>query len=131
MNFLKKIKSLLLIFTLLISTTVFSQNFNSISKAMQVGNASELAKHFDGNVEVTILKKSSNYSKSQAEMVIKNFFNSNQPRSYKSVHNGSSGGGAQYQIGELVCSSKTYRTYIFGKPKGGSFLIQEIRIEDN
>jgi hypothetical protein len=131
MKFFKKINIIALIGAILLSFNLIAQDFSKISTAMQVGNATELAKHFDGNVEVTILKTSSNYSKSQAEMIVKNFFNSNQPRGYKAIHNGSSGGGAQYQIGELACTGKTYRTYIFGKPKGNVFLIQEIRIEEN
>lgn len=131
MKFFKNIHITAIIGALLLSFNLIAQDFSSISTAMQVGNATELAKHFDGNVEVTILKNSSNYSKSQAEMVVKNFFNSNQPRGYKAIHNGSSGGGAQYQIGELSCTGKTYRTYIFGKPKGNVFIIQEIRIEEN
>lgn len=131
MKFFKNIHIFSVLGFLFLSFNLIAQDFSAISTAMKVGNATELAKHFDGNVEVTILKTSSNYSKSQAEMVVKNFFNSNQPRGYKAIHNGSSGGGAQYQIGELSCSGKTYRTYIFGKPKGNVFLIQEIRIEEN
>lgn len=111
--------------------TLTAQDFSGAAKGLQTGNAAELAKHFDGNVEVTILKTSSSYSKTQAEMVVKNFFNSNVPKGYKAIHNGESGGGAKYQIGELTTTTKTYRTYLFGKMKGSTFLIQEIRIEDN
>jgi membrane-bound inhibitor of C-type lysozyme len=64
-------------------------------------------------------------------MVIKNFFNSNSPNGYKVVHNGDSGSGAKYQIGELKTSSGSYRTYVYAKDKMGSMLIQEIRIEKN
>jgi hypothetical protein len=130
MKFLKNIKTLLLITTFFVVFIVNGQDFSAAAKGLQSGNATELAKHFDGNVEVTILKTSSSYSKTQAELVIKNFFSANQPRGYKAIHNGDSGGGAKYQIGELTTSSKTFRTYLFGKMKGSTFLIQEIRIED-
>ena len=81
-----------------------AQNFTSIGNALKGGNSSELAKYFDSSVEVTIINTEAVYSKSQAEMVVKNFFSSNRPSAYKMVHNGDSG-GAKYQIGELSTSS--------------------------
>jgi hypothetical protein len=131
MKMLKNIKFTLVAFMLFVSTAIFAQDFNGAARGLQTGNAAEVAKHFDGNVEVTILKTSSSYSKTQAEMVLRNFFNANAPKSYKAIHNGDSGAGAKYQIGELIAGNKTYRTYLFGKVKGGALLIQEIRIEEN
>lgn len=130
MNFIQNIKTILVGLMLTISVSLAAQDFNTISRGLQTGNATELAKHFDGNVEVTILKTSSSYSKTQAEMVLRNFFNANTPTGYKAIHNGDSGGGAKFQIGELTTNSKTYRTYLFGKMKGNVFVIQEVRIED-
>lgn len=110
--------------------TLSAQDFSQIGDALKSGNATNLAKYFDGNVEVTILNTEAVYSKSQAEMVVKNFFTSNRPSNYKMVHNGDSG-GAKYQIGELSTSSGTYRTYVYAKNKNGTLLIQEIRFEKN
>jgi hypothetical protein len=131
MKTFKNIKIFLITAMISMSLGLLAQDFSGAARGLQTGNAGELAKHFDGSVEVTILKTSSSYSKTQAEMVLKNFFNSNSPKSYKAIHNGDSGGGAKYQIGELATANKTYRTYLFGKVKGGSLLIQEIRIEEN
>ncbi len=119
--------------TLMLGATLIlsAQSFTSIGNAMKNGNSSELAKYFDGNVELTILNTEAVYSKSQAEMVVKNFFNSHSPNAYKVVHNGDSGSGAKYQIGELKTSTGTYRTYVYAKNKGGTMLVQEIRIEKN
>lgn len=131
MKALLKIKMIVLSVFLSMGMFVFSQNFSGIGNALQTGNTSELAKYFDSNVEVTVINTEAVYSKSQAEMVIKNFFSSNSPQSYKVVHNGDSGSGAKYQIGELKTSSGTYRTYVYAKQKGSMMLIQEIRIEKN
>lgn len=131
MRALLHIKTIFL--TLMLSATMIlsAQSFTSIGNALKSGNSSELAKYFDGNVELTILNTEAVYSKGQAEMVIKNFFNSHSPNAYKVVHNGDSGSGAKYQIGELKTASGTYRTYVYAKDKMGSMLIQEIRIEKN
>lgn len=131
MKALVNIKSICLTIMLASCIVVSAQSFSSIGTAFQNGNSSALAKYFDGNVELTILNTEAVYSKGQAEMVIKNFFNSNSPNGYKVVHNGDSGSGAKYQIGELKTSSGSYRTYVYAKDKMGSMLIQEIRIEKN
>ena len=131
MRALTNIKTILLAMFLTLAMVVSAQDFTSIGSALQSGNSSNLAKYFDGNVEVTILNTEAVYSKSQAEMVIKNFFSGNSPRAYKVVHNGDSGSGAKFQIGELTTSGGTYRTYVYAKEKMGTMLIQEIRIENN
>lgn len=131
MKALLQIKNVLLLTMLMLGLSLSAQNFTGIGNAMKNGNSSELAKYFDGNVELTILNTEAVYSKSQAEMVLKNFFNGNKPNAFKVVHNGDSGSGAKYQIGELSTSTGTYRTYVYAKNKNGMMLIQEIRIEKN
>lgn len=128
MNHFLKIKTILITIICAITISLSAQNFTSIGNALKSGNSNELAKYFDSSIEVTIINTEAVYSKSQAEMVIKNFFSSNKPSAYKMVHNGDSG-GAKYQIGELTTSSGTYRTYVYAKEKMGTMLIQEIRIE--
>lgn len=123
-----KIKTIILVAFCAMAFSLSAQNFTSIGDALKNGNSSELAKYFDSSIEVTIINTEAVYSKSQAEMVVKNFFSSNKPTAYKMVHNGDSG-GAKYQIGELTTSSGTYRTYVYAKEKTGNMLIQEIRIE--
>ena len=131
MKALFQIKNVLLVAMLILGMGLSAQNFTGIGNAMKNGNSSELAKYFDGNVELTILNTEAVYSKSQAEMVLKNFYSSNKPSAYKVVHNGDSGSGAKYQIGELSTSTGTYRTYVYAKNKNGTMLVQEIRIEKN
>lgn len=131
MKALKNVKLILLFTVSMFAMTVSAQDFTQIGAAFQSGNTSELSKYFDGNIELTIINTEAVYSKSQAEMVIKNFFASNSPKSYKVVHNGDSGSGAKFQIGELSTSTGVYRTYVYAKDKMGTMLIQEIRIEKN
>jgi hypothetical protein len=131
MKALKSIKLWLGFIMFVFITNLSAQNLSSVGAAMQSGNTSQLAQYFDSNVELTILNTEAVYSKSQAEMVLKKFFTSNTPSSYKVVHNGDSGSGAIFQIGELSTSTGVYRTYVYAKEKMGMILIQEIRIEKN
>lgn len=126
------LKSFLAFFTLLLafSTAVKAQNFDNIASAIRTGNSSSLAVSITGNVEITIKDAEASYSKAQAEMVLKNFFATHQPKSFTIVHQGTSPEGSKYFIGTLATSSGNYRTYVYAKAVNGAFSIQEIRFEE-
>ncbi len=100
-----------------------------ISLAIRSGNAREVAKYFDTSVEITIHNESKVYSKSQAEMVLKDFFTKNPVSSFNIIHKGTSNEGSQYGIGTLVTGGGSFRTYVYIKQKGTVFYIQEMRFE--
>ena len=95
---------------------------------MRAGNASEIAKFFDNTVEVNMPDKTNSYSKSQAELVLKDFFSSNPVKNFDVIHKGEND-GSQYCIGTLVTKTGSFRTTIFMKLKGGKQLLQGITFE--
>jgi hypothetical protein len=117
---------LLLVFCLKAMPT---NTLESITTAIQAGNAKQLAQFFDNNVDITVYNKEEMYSRTQAELVIKDFFAKNPPSSFKIIHKGASSQGSEYAIGTLVTAVGSFRTYIYIKQKGSSYLIQEIRFE--
>lgn len=126
-------KNLILILFLFIAySTVSAQipNSEAIAQAFKTGNAKELSKYFSSNVELKVFNKEDVYSKTQAEIIVKDFFTKNQPKNYLEVHNGSSKAGAQYIIGQLTTSTGTFRVNYFLKKSGESYLIQELRFEE-
>jgi hypothetical protein len=98
--------------------------------AMRVGDAAKLARYFDNSVSVTIPGRSNSYSKSQAQMVIKDFFSTNNVKGFDVVHQGEND-GSQYCIGTLHTVNGDFRTTIFMKQKDGVQLLQELRFENN
>ena len=113
-----------------LNETICAQSFDNVSNAIKSGDATSLAKYFEGNVEISMKDAQNSYSKSQAEVVLKNFFSSHSPKSFAIAHEGTSPEGSKYFIGNLVTSAGTYRTYVYAKQVGGNFQIQEIRFED-
>ena len=111
--------------------TAHSQNNvqNSISLAIKSGNAGELAKYFNENIELVILEKENIYSKTQAEQILKNFFNQHTPVNFKIVHQG--GDESRYAIGTLDATNGSYRVYFLLKSINGQSLIHQLRIEDD
>lgn len=105
-------------------------DLDSIAQAIRTGNAKELASYFDTTIEIKINDKEGAYSKAQAEQVIKDFFVKNPPRGFSFLHDGESGGSAYYAIGSLTTANGKFRTYVYLKKKGTTYLIQELSFEN-
>ncbi len=128
---LPAMRGTLLLLILALPVAVFS-NFDiidNIAGAIRGGNAKEVAKYFDTNVEITILDKEAVYSKVQAEMVLRDFFSKNPVQSFEVVHRGNSGEGSSYGIGPLKSANQSFRVYYYVKQKGAVAAIQEMRFE--
>lgn len=115
------------IFALLFSLSSFV-TVNDIISAIKTGSASQLSKYIDNTVEITFTDKSNTYSKSQAELVLKDFFNNNSVKSFQVVHKGDNT-SAHFLIGRLNTKNGEYRTTIYMKQKGDKPLLQELRFE--
>jgi hypothetical protein len=125
---MKKI-SILLCAVMFFSSFTKTQDLNDVINAIKAGNANSVSKFFDNTVEISLSGKSNNYSKSQAEAVLRDFFTSNLVKSFSIVHQGESG-GSQFCIGTLVTNHGTYRTTVNLKQKGEKRMLQEIKFEN-
>jgi Domain of unknown function (DUF4783) len=127
------------IFTLLIITVIFSSfqyaqpplGINEVAAALKSGNASQVAKHFDNTVDLGLPGKSNSgsYSKSQAELVLKDFFASNGIKSFDVIHQGENG-GSQFCIGTLITRNGSFRTTVYMKQRGEQQVLQELKFEN-
>lgn len=121
-------------FTLLfLSATLFSfavlVGIDDVIAAIKSGNATQVSKYFDNTVDITLPEKSNTYSKSQAEVILRDFFSNNSVKGFQILHKGNNG-GSEYCIGKLTTSNASYRTTIFMKQKGDKQFLQEIRFEN-
>ena len=98
--------------------------------SLKSGNSKTLAKYFNSNIELQILDDENVYSKSQAELIVGNFFKKNPPTGFNIIHNGGTQ-DAKYIIGNLITTQGTFRVYFLLKDKSGKPLIHELRIEEN
>ena len=105
-----------------------SSNIDGVIGALRTGNASELAKYFDDNVELTLPVKSDSYSKAQAQVILKDFFANNGVKTFVLKHKGDSPGG-NYCIGTLQTKSGNFRAHVFMKVKAGKEVLKEIRFQ--
>ena len=90
------------LFTLLAAGVLFSSftlfsSIDEVINAMKTGNAPEIARFFDNTVEINMPQKNNSYSKSQAELVLKDFFSTNPVKAFEIIHKGENS-GSQYCI---------------------------------
>ena len=116
---------------LLVSSSVSSSlaqddDFDQIVKIIKSGNAKELVKKFAISVELNIDGADATYSRSQAEAVLKDFFDKNPPTSFEVSHRGESKGGLPYAIGELKSRTVTYRVWLRLAMASDNYFISEM-----
>lgn len=80
-----------------------------ISMALKAGSSKELVKYCNTNIEIKMDGKTSNYSISQAEVVLHDFFQKNPSKGFQYIHQGSSPEGLQYTIGTYTLDEGSYR----------------------
>ncbi len=103
-------------------------SLDEVVSAIKKGNASQLSKFFDNTIEITVADKKNTYSKSQAELVLKDFFSNSEVKDFSIIHKGDNS-GAQFIIGTLITKNGEYRTTIYMMQKGNKNLLQELRFE--
>lgn len=111
-----------------LSSFTVNVGIDEVITAIKSGNAEQVAVYFDNNVEISMPDKSNSYSKSQAEIILKDFFLSNPVKGFEVIHKGQNA-GSQYCIGSLLTKNGSYRTTIFMKQKGDNQVLQELRFE--
>jgi len=117
------------ILTFFFSSFKVNTGIDEVVAAMRSGNSSLIAKYFDDLVDISMPDKSNTYSKTQAELVLKDFFTNNPVKKFEIIHKGENA-GSQFCIGTLYTKNGSFRTTIFMKQKGGGQLLQELRFEN-
>ncbi len=100
----------------------------NVLKGFSQGDAALIAVFFNGSVELTMNNKENIFSKTQAELILKDFFKKNTPQSFKIIHEGGKG-ESKYAIGSLKTSQGNYRITMLFKLNNNSPYIHQLRIE--
>lgn len=99
---------------------------------ISTGNAKGLSSYFSGNIDLGVEENEDVYSRTQAEMILKNFFSKNVPTSFTVIHKGSSTMNVAYRIGTLKTKNgKEFRVTFNMKVVGGRYQIHQMQIEEN
>lgn len=104
---------------------------DDIASAIRAGNASRLSDYFSSTVNLSVPGNDGSFSKSQAEIIMSDFFKKYPPSSFTVSNQGSSAGGSLYTLGTYVSGNSQFRTYFLIKNMGTSYQLQILKFEQN
>lgn len=104
---------------------VFSQNdvIANVRMAIKTGSSKELSQYFGDVIVLNFDGEKSNYSKSQAEFVLKDFFRKYEPIDVEYIHQGDSKKGFKYIMGKYRAENGSFRIYILFKKSEASYYV--------
>ncbi|MDR3134392.1 MAG: DUF4783 domain-containing protein [Prevotellaceae bacterium] len=104
-------------------------SFDAIEKCVRAGDAEALSAWFLNTVECSLLGEENNYSKAQATMVLKDFFEKYPPAKFAFKHS-SHKRTVKYAIGLLQTKNNDeLRVTILIKEQNEGLAVQQLRIE--
>lgn len=101
-----------------------------VADAIAAGDFNKLATYFDAAVDLTLPQNSGNFSKKQATVILKRFFENNPPAEFIIQHEGLTNNDAVHLIGSYKSTNeKTFRTLILIKKLNDKHLIRQLQFE--
>lgn len=125
-------KSLYLFFGLflVLSTISLAETPDDCRIAIKSGNAKALTNYFANTIELVTDDEEGSYSKTQAGIVLSNFFKKHPASDFRYDHKGTSPGGLKYYRGTYVSSGTEFLVYFKMKQIGGKYLIDTFNISE-
>jgi len=105
--------------------------FDTLSGHFKTSNSREISLYFAPMIELDILTEEGEYSKAQAELILRDFFSKNKPESVAVIHRLSSNPNYRFGVISMQVDGNKLRTSISMAKDGSKFLIRSIRIEND
>lgn len=96
---------------------------SNVRMAIKTGSSKELSQYFGNVIVLNFDGEKSNYSKSQAEFVMKDFFRKYEPVDVEYIHQGDSNKGFKYIMGKYRAENGSFRIYILFKKSENSYYV--------
>lgn len=103
--------------------------YSKLDSAFDQRNADAIVGLAKDKVLINVLGKEGAYSKSQAILVLKDFFNGKPAGSFNFTFKGSNSAAGTFAIGSYSCSGTQYRVTMHFKICGEEYKIESITIE--
>lgn len=124
------ILSLILSFVLSVQptfkTTVLDESIDPIISAIDGGSSGDLAKYFDSSLSLNINGQQGEYSKNQAELVIKDFFKKNPSMGFKLVFKSETNPSLSSYIGDYQSQEGPFKVFIKVAQQTGNLRIYSL-----
>ncbi|HTF04681.1 MAG TPA: DUF4783 domain-containing protein [Bacteroidia bacterium] len=124
-------KKVITVLLFLLPFAAFADTADDVAAAIRTGNASEVSKYFADNVDLKVLEQESIYSKAQAELILKDFFDKHPVKAFTIVHKSVPKNDSQFAIGTLETTNGNYRVHYLMKTSMGKTNVTQFRIENS
>ncbi|MBS9523527.1 DUF4783 domain-containing protein [Litoribacter ruber] len=106
------LSALVLSFLLLLPVVANGLAVEEIVTSFKIGSSRDLAKYFENTVELNVNGSQGDFSRSQAELVFRDFFKRYPAEDFQVVHKGESLQNIKYMIGYYSSQECTFRVLI-------------------
>lgn len=105
---------------------VKEDSIDPVVSALESGSSSDLAKYFDASISLNVNGQQGEYSKNQAEIVLRDFFKKNPPEGFSLVFRSEKPSSLSTYIGEYASKPGSYKVFIKVSQQDNSFLIYSL-----
>ena len=124
-------KNFILVTLMLFTLSVAVAQNKEISEAesfIRKGDSKSLSKHFGETIELNFDGKKQNYSRNQAEFVMKDFFSKNPPKpdGFESYHRGQPNTNLSFSIIKYDSKNGAFRVFMKVKNQQGKYFIDAL-----
>jgi hypothetical protein len=106
-----------------------SDSFDSIAGFLKESDSRNIAAFFAPIIEMNILSEENEYSKAQAELILRDFLLKNKPTTLKILHRLNSNPNHRFAVFSVHSLENKFRISISMAKDGDSFYIKVFRIE--
>lgn len=106
-----------------------SDSFEAIAGYLKGSDSRNIAAFFAPIIEMNILSEENEYSKAQAELILRDFLLKNKPTTLKILHKLNSNPNYRFAVFSVQSIENKFRISISMAKDGDSFYIKVIRIE--
>ena len=103
-----------------------SEVISNVRSSLKTGSSKELSKYLGEMIALKIDGQQSNYSRTQAEYVLKDFFKQYPPTDFQYVHQGASEGGLKYAIGRYSYDNGSFRVVLRSKKFDSGYKVSSL-----
>ena len=102
---------------------------DDITESFKQGDSKQLSNHFSSTLSLTLLKNDGVYSKIQAEIILKEFFNRSTPQEVKLINKLDSNPHFKYVVLQMETNKGDFRVSYKLSSEEGSYKITELRLD--
>jgi hypothetical protein len=103
-----------------------AQTVDEIVQAVQSGSSKSLGKFLKETVTLSVNNTLSDYSRNQAEQVLRDFFRKTPAKEFKTLHQDESADRSWYIIGQYISEDANFKVLIQGMKQDGKLIISNM-----